>query len=107
MNFRTTTVAATLAVAALFTLPGCAVTRDQESVGAYVDDSAITTAVKAKFAVNKQVDAVSISVETLNGTVMLSGRWPGGPNRRRVPKAGLHPRPIRRPCFDNPPEDPS
>ena len=73
MNFRTTTLAATLAVAALFTLPGCAVTRDQDTVGAYVDDSAITTAVKAKFVANKQVDAISISVETLNGTVMLSG----------------------------------
>jgi osmotically-inducible protein OsmY len=72
MNFRTTTLAATL-VAALFTLPGCAVTRDQETVGAYVDDSAITTAVKAKFVANKTVDASAISVETLNGTVMLSG----------------------------------
>ena len=73
MNIRTTTLAASLAVAALFTLPGCAVTRDQETVGAYVDDSAITTAVKAKFVANKAVDASSISVETLNGTVMLSG----------------------------------
>jgi len=73
MNFRTTALAASLAVAALFTLPGCAVTRDQETVGAYVDDSAITTAVKAKFVANKTVDASSISVETLNGTVMLSG----------------------------------
>ena len=74
MNFRTTTLAATaVAVAALFTLPGCAVTRDQETVGAYVDDSAITTAVKAKFVADKTVDASSISVETLNGTVMLSG----------------------------------
>jgi osmotically-inducible protein OsmY len=52
---------------------GCAVTRGQESVGAYVDDTAITTAVKARFIDNKQVDASAISVETLNGTVMLSG----------------------------------
>ena len=73
MTFRTTTLAAALAVAALFTLPGCAVTRDQESVGAYIDDGAITTAVKAKFAVNKEVDMTSIQVETLNGTVQLSG----------------------------------
>ena len=73
MNFRTTTLAATLAVAALFTLPGCAVTRDQETVGAYVDDSAITTAIKGRYVGNKEVDATSISVETLNGTVMLSG----------------------------------
>jgi hyperosmotically inducible protein len=73
MNFRTTTVAAALAVAALFTLPGCAVTRDQETVGAYVDDASITTAVKAKFVANTTVDATSIKVETLNGEVMLSG----------------------------------
>ena len=73
MTIRTTTLAVALAAAALFTLPGCAVTRDQETVGAYVDDSAITTAVKAKFIADKTVDASSISVETLNGTVMLSG----------------------------------
>lgn len=52
---------------------GCAVTRGQESVGAYVDDTAITTAVKARLIDNSQVDASAISVETLNGTVMLSG----------------------------------
>jgi len=52
---------------------GCAVTRGQSSVGAFVDDTAITTAVKARFVDNKSVDAASINVETLNGTVMLSG----------------------------------
>lgn len=58
---------------ALVTTTGCAVTRGQETVGAYIDDTAITTAVKSRFIENKQVDAASISVETLNGTVMLSG----------------------------------
>ena len=57
----------------LVTATGCAVSRGQESVGAYIDDTAITTAVKARFIDNKLVDAVAISVETLNGTVMLSG----------------------------------
>ena len=52
---------------------GCAVTRGQESAGSYIDDAAITTAVKAKFASDKTVAATSISVETLNGTVQLSG----------------------------------
>jgi hyperosmotically inducible protein len=52
---------------------GCAVARNQETVGAFVDDSAITTAVKAKFVEDKTVAASSISVETLNGTVQLSG----------------------------------
>ena len=52
---------------------GCAVTRGQESAGSYIDDAAITTAVKAKFASDKTVAATAISVETLNGTVQLSG----------------------------------
>ena len=72
MFIRTSLVAAAAAVS-LLALPGCAVTRGQESVGAYVDDAAITTAVKARFIDNKDVDASSIRVETLNGTVMLSG----------------------------------
>ena len=52
---------------------GCAVVRDQQTVGSYVDDAAITTAVKAKMAEDKSVSATAISVETLNGTVQLSG----------------------------------
>jgi osmotically-inducible protein OsmY len=67
------TLAAALAAIALATTAGCAVTRGQETVGAFVDDSAITTAVKARLLDNKTVDGTSISVETLNGTVMLSG----------------------------------
>ena len=52
---------------------GCAVVRGQETAGAYVDDTAITTAVKAKMVEDRTVAASSISVETLNGTVQLSG----------------------------------
>jgi osmotically-inducible protein OsmY len=65
--------AATLTAVALLSATGCAVTRSQETVGAYVDDTAITTAIKAHYIDNKLVDAAAISVETLNGTVMLSG----------------------------------
>ena len=66
--------AITLTLAASLTaLAGCAVTRGQETVGAYVDDAAITTSVKTRFVEDKNVDASSIKVETLNGTVMLSG----------------------------------
>jgi hyperosmotically inducible periplasmic protein len=72
MHIRTPLVAAVAAIA-LLTTAGCAVTRNQETVGAYVDDTAITSSVKARFVANKEVDASSISVETLNGTVMLSG----------------------------------
>ena len=72
MHIRTTLAAAMTAVV-LLTTAGCAVTRGQETVGAYVDDAAITTSVKTRFIDNKEVDASSIKVETLNGTVMLSG----------------------------------
>ncbi len=64
---------ATLTVFAVLTSTGCAVTRGQETVGAYVDDTAITASVKSRFVGNKDVDAASISVETLNGVVQLSG----------------------------------
>lgn len=72
MKIRSTLAVAMTALA-LLTASGCAVTRGQETVGAYIDDTAITTAVKSRFVENKEVDASSISVETLNGTVMLSG----------------------------------
>lgn len=52
---------------------GCAVGRGQETAGAFVDDTAITTVVKAKFAADPTVAAIAIGVETLNGTVQLSG----------------------------------
>jgi hyperosmotically inducible protein len=70
MQVRSSLVAVVTAVAVL---SGCAVGRKQESVGEFVDDAKITTFVKAKFAENKDVAASSISVETLNGTVQLSG----------------------------------
>ncbi len=66
-------LAATVAAAALLTSAGCAVMRGQETTGAYIDDAAITTAVKARFVENKDVDAASIKVETMKGEVMLSG----------------------------------
>ena len=72
MQLRTT-LASAIAVIALVTASGCAVQRGQETVGAYVDDASITTSVKARFVDNSAVDAGAIKVETLNGTVMLSG----------------------------------
>lgn len=72
MQIKTTLAAAMMAVA-LLTTAGCAVTRGQETVGAYVDDAGITTLVKARMAESKLVAASSISVETLKGNVQLSG----------------------------------
>jgi hyperosmotically inducible periplasmic protein len=72
MIIRNTLIAAATALA-LLAASGCAVTRGQETTGAYIDDSVITTQVKSRFVDSKEVDAAAISVETLNGTVMLSG----------------------------------
>ena len=38
-----------------------------------MDDAGITTLVKTRMLEDKSVDGTSIKVETLNGTVMLSG----------------------------------
>ncbi len=66
-------IAAALLAASVLGVGGCAVTRDQSTVGQYVDDSTITTQVKARFAESPVVSAMAISVETLNGVVQLSG----------------------------------
>jgi osmotically-inducible protein OsmY len=72
MKLRTT-LATLAAVAALIVTSGCAVSRGQETTGAYIDDATITTKIKSEMVEDKNVDAAAIKVETLNGTVMLSG----------------------------------
>jgi osmotically-inducible protein OsmY len=51
----------------------CASTSKQESTGEYVDDSVITTKVKALLAEDDFLKSFQISVETYKGTVQLSG----------------------------------
>ena len=55
------------------TLVACASTRTQESTGEYVDDSTITTKVKALIAEDNFLKSFEISVKTYKGTVQLSG----------------------------------
>jgi len=64
---------ATLTLLGAVVSTGCAVTSGQSSVGQYVDDATISTRVKARFAEDTGVSATRIQVETLNGTVQLSG----------------------------------
>ncbi|HEV7574813.1 MAG TPA: BON domain-containing protein [Caldimonas sp.] len=66
-------LAAVAAAAVLALGAGCAMMRGQESIGAYVDDSAITSSVKSRMVEDKTVDAEAIRVETSNGNVVLSG----------------------------------
>ena len=52
---------------------GCASGSTSSSFGESVDDSVITTKVKAAFVEDKAVSALNINVETFKGTVQLSG----------------------------------
>ncbi|MFN2349777.1 MAG: BON domain-containing protein [Thioalkalivibrio sp.] len=54
---------------------GCASTdtRERQTVGEYVDDSVITTKVKAALAGDRDVSAMEVKVETHDGVVQLSG----------------------------------
>jgi osmotically-inducible protein OsmY len=55
------------------TLAACASTRTHESAGEYVDDSVITTKIKALLAEDDFLKSFKISVETYKGKVQLSG----------------------------------
>ncbi len=54
-------------------LAACASTPTRESTGEYVDDSVITTKVKALLAEDDFLKSFQISVETYKGVVQLSG----------------------------------
>mgnify|MGYP000909552756 CR=1 FL=1 len=72
MNASHALLAAALACGAVLTT-GCAVTSGQSTVGQYVDDATVTTRVKARMAEDPSVSALRIGVETLDGTVQVSG----------------------------------
>lgn len=52
---------------------GCASTSKKESTGQYVDDSAITTKVKAAILDEPSLKVFQINVKTYKGVVQLSG----------------------------------
>ena len=54
-------------------ISACAGSRGTESTGEYIDDSVITTKVKAALVRDEQVSGSAINVETFKGTVQLSG----------------------------------
>jgi osmotically-inducible protein OsmY len=63
----------------------CESTSKQESTGEYVDDSVITTKVKALLAEDDFLKSFQISVETYKGAVQLSGF---ANSQKAVDKAG-------------------
>ena len=57
----------------LMTVVGCASTSTHEGTGEYVDDSVITTKVKASILDEPTLKVFEIKVETFKGIVQLSG----------------------------------
>jgi len=66
-------VSTLLAALMLTTVVGCATNEKSETVGQYVDDSVITTGVKAAILNEPTLKVSEINVETYKGVVQLSG----------------------------------
>jgi osmotically-inducible protein OsmY len=62
-----------LPITAAYLTSGCASTATRESTGEYIDDSAITTKVKAALLADKSVSGFAVKVVTFKGVVQLSG----------------------------------
>lgn len=72
-RFRSAIAQSVLATSLLVSLAACAPTPTREGTGEYIDDSVITSKVKAAFAADPTVKATQVQVETFKGTVQLSG----------------------------------
>jgi hypothetical protein len=62
-----------ICVALIVVFVGCASTPKREGTGEYIDDSAITTKVKAEIIKESTLKVFQINVETFKGEVQLSG----------------------------------
>ena len=70
---RFTSISVLVAAVALTAVAGCASTQKHESTGQYIDDTAITTSVKAAIFNEPGLKSAEINVETFKGRVQLSG----------------------------------
>jgi osmotically-inducible protein OsmY len=70
---RIKTLAALFCTMVLISTLGCASTRHHEGTGEYVDDSVITTKVKAAIFNEPGLKVSEVQVETFKGVVQLSG----------------------------------
>ena len=66
-------ISAFIAAISMMFMLGCASTAKQEGTGEYVDDTVITTKVKARILEEPGLKSAEINVETFKGVVQLSG----------------------------------
>ena len=69
----TTRISSIFVAAAMLFAFGCASTAKQESTGEYIDDTALTTKVKAAIFNEPSLKVAQINVETFKAVVQLSG----------------------------------
>ena len=84
MNKNFTRASILFAAISLGALVGCASTQSHESTGQYIDDTAITTSVKAAIFNDPALKSAEINVETFKGRVQLSGFVAGEANIQRA-----------------------
>ena len=83
MNFLKRSTAF-LAAALLLSVLGCAATSTQESTGEYIDDSVITSKVKAAILNEPSLKVFQISVDTNKNVVQLSGSVATGAEKTKA-----------------------
>jgi len=66
-------ISAIFLISVLGAMVGCASTSQKEGTGEYIDDSVITTKVKAAIFKEESLKSTEINVETFKGVVQLSG----------------------------------
>ena len=73
MNQMSKYLSAALLAVTLVSVVGCASTSQKAGTGEYIDDSVITTKVKAAIFNEPSLKSAEINVETFKGVVQLSG----------------------------------
>ena len=73
MNFFKVVAGLLMAAVMAITLSACAPTATQEGTGGYIDDTVVTTKVKAQLLNDDSLKSTEINVETFKGKVQLSG----------------------------------
>lgn len=66
-------IASILAITSLALVVGCGATAQKEGTGEFIDDSVITTKIKAALFNEPALKSMEINVETFKGRVQLSG----------------------------------
>ena len=84
MTFTTKRFAGLCFAIALASVLGCASTAKHEGTGEYVDDTVITSKVKAAIFNEPNLKSAEINVETFKGIVQLSGFVSSAADERRA-----------------------